>query len=242
MGDDGPGADDGTLADSDSGQQHGAGPDVRPIVYPHGLDHQVGLDDRHVDRQAGVGRSQHFGPRPPTHVVTEHQVPSVKVALGADPNVVADLAAAIEATLDEGLAADENAVADLEGLGVLEADTGLDSQPRPAGAGQRQPQDAPHGPIEHTLALDEAAVELDQTLAAALRGEVLGKLARVGGVRGTPLAPVHRLDHALVRAVLWALNRHARPPAGSPHTPPRPGSAPAPGTWAGKAAPWQPSR
>ena len=64
-------------------------------------------DDRHVRRHAGVLRAEHLGARPPADVLLDHQIARVEVALRADPDVVADHAAAVEAALDDRLLADE---------------------------------------------------------------------------------------------------------------------------------------
>jgi len=66
-------------------------------------------------------------------MIPKHQGSRVEVALGADPDVMADLVAAVEAPLDEGLAADEDAFADLEGLGCL--------KPTPGSIRSAAPQD-----------------------------------------------------------------------------------------------------
>ena len=88
-------ADDGARANGHSGEQHGVHADIRAIFDPHGLDHEVRLDDRDVQRIAGVLAPQHLRAGTPTDVVPELQVPAVEVRLRADPRVRTDDAPAV---------------------------------------------------------------------------------------------------------------------------------------------------
>src|SRR5689334_10791199 len=84
------GADDGPSSDGDSRKDHRIDTDVRPGAHANRTNPQVGLNDRHVARHAGVLGSQHSGTRTASDRVLEHQIASVEVALRPEPDIVAD--------------------------------------------------------------------------------------------------------------------------------------------------------
>src|SRR5262245_5700927 len=163
------GADDAAAADGDAGEDDGVHADVGPGFDAHGFDLEIGLHDRHVDGEAGVGRAEHLRTRPPADVVLEDQIAGVEVRLRSDPDVVADDARPVVAPLDVGLRADEHRVADLGAIEVLEAGAGADDQAVAGRARRGAPDRAPHHDVDRPLARYEAGVELDEPRVAVLR-------------------------------------------------------------------------
>ena len=123
--------DNGSLANRDAGKNGGVGADVGPGADPNRLDFEVGADDRDIRRQGGMGGTKHLGAGSPADIVLKHKVARVEIGLRADPDVVANLAGAVEAALNIGLGANEDAGADLKRLGMLEACAGPTLRPAP---------------------------------------------------------------------------------------------------------------
>src|SRR5687768_2206204 len=148
MRDDGARTDDGATADAHAGQNDGVHTDVGRRLDDHRLDFEICGDDRHVGRQGGMSGPQHLGTRTPADGVLDHKVPRVEIRLRADPGVVANLATAVEAALDDRLLSDEDAAADRERFRVLEHDAARDLHAVAEGAGERAEDRAAHHCVE----------------------------------------------------------------------------------------------
>ena len=179
-----------------SGQDDRVRADVRPRLDSHWPDLEIRLDHGNVDRYAGVRRTQHFCARPPTHVLLDHEVPRVQVALGTDPHVITDDAPPVEPPLEVGLRADEHPVSYLERLRVLEPDpaTNVDTVAKPGR--ERPPDRPPHQEVDVTVAEREPCVQFDQRLSRILPSKLCAQADLEGGI-GLDFAPtVHGPDDA----------------------------------------------
>jgi len=208
--DDRPGADDGALAHGHARQQHRARPDIRPFAHAHGLDDEVGLDDRDVGRLAGVLAPQDLGARTPAHVLAELHVAAVEVRLRPDPGVRPDDAVAVVPALQVRLVAEEHRVADLERAWMQHQHSEADAH-AVAEAPAHGPQQ--HAPLVRTLvavAEEHAAVDLKELLRRARAPQLLALLDLLRRVRGDladavdgahdPLRAVGRVGHRLANA------------------------------------------
>src|SRR5919202_2005764 len=190
------GADDGAGADRHSGQEHRARANVRATLDADRLDQQVGLDDRHVGRYAGVLRAEDLRPWAPADVVLQHQVARVEVRLGPDPHVIADAARPVEATLEVGPGPDEHAIANRERLDVLEANPGADTDAVPERPAGGTPDRTPHEPIELSVADGVPRVQVDQLRPAVLVAQPLRQADLEIGISRRRGYAMHRGDQA----------------------------------------------
>src|SRR5258707_2020264 len=75
-----------------------------------------------------MGRAKHFCPWSPADIVIKEDISRIEIRLWADPDVAANLARAIESSLDHRLGSNEDAVPELHRLRVLHYDAGSDLQ------------------------------------------------------------------------------------------------------------------
>src|SRR2546426_4841799 len=194
------GADDGAPADGDARQHDGVHPDVGPRLDANGFDVEIRLDDRDVDRHAGVRRAEDLRAGTPADVVPEDQIARVEVGLRPNPDVIADDAGAVEPALDVCLRADEHGVADLGAIEVLEAGAWADDEAVTDRTGGGAPDGAPHHDVEMPLAEGESRVQLDEALIAVLRAQRRRESDFEVRIRRDVFAAVHGADDPM-RAV-----------------------------------------
>src|SRR5205823_14543080 len=185
-------------------KKDGVHSDVGPPADAHRLDHEVGLDDRHVDRIAGVFAAQDLRARTPADVLADLQVAAIEVALRADPGVRTDRAAAVVPTLQERLIAEEDGVADLERMRVQDQHTEAD----PHAIAERFAEGShEHAALPSAIgAIDErrGGVALDEPLARFALPKTRGFRDLLGRILRDLLNAVDRFDDA--RAQLPFMN------------------------------------
>src|SRR5688500_2968008 len=115
LGQHGARADDRALANGHAGKHDRVDADIGPGTDPHRANRQVSLNNRYVGRHAGVRRAEDLRPGAPADGFFDHQIAGVEIALRPDPHVIADHAAAVEATLQHCLVSYEHIRPDLEG-------------------------------------------------------------------------------------------------------------------------------
>src|ERR1700722_10950363 len=118
---------------------------------PNRLDDQTGCNDRYVDRFGGMSRTQDLCSRTPSHVIFQDDVPRIKVGLWANPNVIANPAGSVEASLDHGLSANKHRMSKFHGLGMLQHNAGSNLEVVANGFAESAHRNPSHHTVEDAL-------------------------------------------------------------------------------------------
>lgn len=156
------GTDDGVCADVNAGKNGRVGTNVGSVADHDGLNCELSCNDGHVDRFAGMRGTEDFGSWTPSYVVFEHEVASIEVGMGTDPNMIADTAGAIEASLDHGLGADEDGVAEFHCLRMFDDDFGADLESVASGAAHGTKDDAAQLGLERAFLTAISGIQGEQ--------------------------------------------------------------------------------
>src|SRR5256712_7425552 len=167
-------ADNGAGAQGDAGEERRVHADVGPAADAHRLDDEVRLDDRHVDRVAGVLAPQDLRAGAPADVLAENEIAAVEVALRTDPGMRADHAASVVAPLEVGLVAEEHGVADLEGVRMEHEDAEADADAVPERAAEGAQKKSPLARARRTVTPQRAGAALEELLSRMGLAEARG--------------------------------------------------------------------
>jgi hypothetical protein len=99
-------------------------------------------------------------------VILQNEVTGIEIALGTNPDVVADDKSPIESALQVSLRTDEYAAADFKSLQMLESNAGSDGKAVPYLACNASPENPAHERVEVAVPLVIPTVQLDQPIAA----------------------------------------------------------------------------
>src|SRR4051812_45952742 len=150
-------------------------------------------------------------------MVADLEIARVEIALGSDPDLMADPASATDPAVDYRLVADHHAVADLKRLGMPDTDLRTQRQPVSAMSHQRSKAASPKRPREVVGAAAEALQQILELRRSVVSTELLRQLDLEPGIR-LWLVPAMDGPNNAVAAV--RLLRHDWPRE-VPHLPPR---------------------
>src|SRR5450631_3635016 len=110
--------------DVDAGKNRCIGSNVCAVANDYRFDAEPCLDDGNADRVTRVSGAQHLCSRSPTNVVFDNQVPRIEIGVGSDPDMAADLASSIKASLNHCLRPDKDRVTEFHSFRMLDNSLG----------------------------------------------------------------------------------------------------------------------
>jgi len=140
-----------------------------------------------------VAGAKHLGARSPADTILDHQIARVEIGHRPDPDIVADHAGTVEASLDIGLGANKHAIADFECFRMLETGTACNLQSCAATSRDRLPDGFSHQSIDDTVPGRKSTVELNQAGTPIRLPEFFGQPSLVGRVRRPFMTAMDRL-------------------------------------------------